>query len=58
MLAELKTRGLNYIYVGQEQGQVNYDGPVALDPLKLSQDSHFQTIYHQDRVWIFKIVLP
>jgi hypothetical protein len=56
VLAELKTRGLSYIYIGQQQGRVNYAGPQTLDPLKLSTDIHFQTVYHQDRVWIFKLV--
>jgi hypothetical protein len=56
VLAELKARGLSYIYIGQQQGMINNPNPLILDPLKLSTDSHFRTVYHQDRVWIFEIV--
>jgi len=54
VLKELKDRGLEYIYIGQEQGLVNSSAPL----LKLDQlisNSIFTPIYHQDRVWIFRI---
>jgi hypothetical protein len=50
-------RKITYVYIGQQQGRVNNNGPVELDPSQLSNDPHFRTIYHQDRVWIFEIVL-
>lgn len=52
----LKERGIDYIYVGQRQGRVNYNGPLILDPQIIENDPNFETIYHQDRVWIFKII--
>jgi hypothetical protein len=51
----LKAQGVDHVYIGQRQGRVNYIGPDVLDPQILSKDDHFNLIYHQDRVWIFKI---
>jgi hypothetical protein len=54
-LGMLQERKITHIYIGQQQGRVNYAGPDVLDPLQLSGDPHFRVIYHQDRVWIFEI---
>jgi hypothetical protein len=51
----LKAQGINYIYIGQRQGRVNYSGFQILDPQVLIKDQHFQLIYHEDRVWLFII---
>jgi len=51
----LRQNGINYIYIGQQQGRVNSPGPL-LDIDLLQSDPHFQLVYHQDRVWIFKIM--
>ena len=56
VLALLAARGIDYVYIGQRQGRVNYSGPNVLDPSLLAADAHFKIIYHQDRVWIFEIV--
>ena len=56
VLALLAQRGINYVYIGQGQGRVNYSGPYVLDPLRLASDPHFEAVYHQDRVWIFEIL--
>jgi len=56
MLALLRERGVTYVYVGQRQGRVNYDGPYVLNPDKLLSSPFFRLIYHQDRVWIFEVV--
>jgi hypothetical protein len=48
--------GIEYVYIGQRQGEVNNPGEVVLDPEEIRQDPHFQELYQQDRVWIFKIV--
>ena len=56
VISLLEERGIDYIYIGQRQGRVNYNGPDILDPQVISEDRNFETIYHQDRVWIFKIV--
>jgi hypothetical protein len=50
----LKGRGIGYAYIGQQQGRVNSPGPL-LDPQTLQSDPRFELVYHQDRVWIFKI---
>lgn len=56
VISMLKERGINYVYIGQRQGRVNYNGPDILDPQVINQDGNFATIYHQDQVWIFEIV--
>jgi hypothetical protein len=51
----LKENGINYIFIGQQQGRVNSPSPLlALDILQ--HDPHFQLVYRQDQVWIFKIM--
>jgi hypothetical protein len=55
-LALLRERGVNYIYLGQRQGRVNYDGPNIISLDKLLSSSYFHLIYHLDRVWIFEVV--
>ena len=50
----LKEYGVTHIYIGQQQGSVNYSGPLRLNPVELSKDSHFNPIYQQDCVWIFE----
>jgi hypothetical protein len=53
VLLEMDQRGVDYLYIGQQQGLVNTDKPLlSLD--QLSADKHFQVVYHQDRVWVFK----
>jgi len=54
VLSQLQARGISYGYVGQRQGQVNSAGPLFAVGQMLA-DPHFQPVYHQDRVWIFKI---
>ena len=54
VISMLKERAITYVYIGQRQGRVNYDGPSVLQPELLLQDKHFQPIYHQDRVWVFQ----
>jgi hypothetical protein len=53
-LDDLKERGITYIYIGQRQGRVNSSGPF-LEPDQILQNPHFQTVYHQDQVWIFAV---
>jgi hypothetical protein len=50
----LKDRGISYVYVGQLQGSVNSGGPLFTVE-QLLDDPGFYPVYHQDRVWIFKI---
>jgi len=54
VLSQLQTQGISYAYVGQRQGLVNSGGPLFTVE-QLLADLHFQTVYNQDRVWIFQI---
>lgn len=51
----LKEHGIDYIYIGQRQGQVNNSGAPILIPNLLKNDPDYQEVYHLDRVWIFKV---
>jgi hypothetical protein len=53
-LSTLVEYGVTHVYIGQQQGSVNYTGPLRIKPTELQDDPHFKTIYHQDRVWIFE----
>lgn len=55
IISLLEERGIKYIYIGQRQGAVNYEGPKILDPQIINNDPSFKAIFHQDRVWIIKI---
>ncbi len=57
VLAELADRGVTYVYIGQQQGRVNNDGP-TLDPQLMINHPNFSLLYHQDRVWIFEFSPP
>ena len=50
----LKNRGIDYVYIGQQQGHVNSPKPL-IDNVVLQTDPHFQLVYHRDHVWIYKI---
>jgi hypothetical protein len=56
VLERLKELEVTHIYIGQQQGRVNYTGPYGFDPLKLLKSEHFRLVYHEDRVWIFEVV--
>ena len=55
-IAALQERDVSYVYIGQQQGRVNYYGPAVLDPNQLLSSDHFKLVYRQDRVWIFEFV--
>lgn len=52
---ELAKRQITHIFIGQQQGMVNAPQPPYLVPDKLLRDPALSLIYHQDRVWIFRI---
>lgn len=56
-LAMMRERNIDFVYIGQQQGRVNYVGP-TLEPSQLLASPYFHPIYHQDRVWIFEVVRP
>jgi hypothetical protein len=43
------------VYVGQRQGMVNDNTPTSLDPASLLNSDGFEPVYHQDRVWVFRL---
>jgi hypothetical protein len=52
----LDDEGVTHVYIGQQQGRVNYSGPHILDPETLLKSPDYRLVYHQDRVWIFELV--
>jgi hypothetical protein len=52
----LRERGITHVYIGQQQGRVNYAGPHVLDAQDLQSSPYYRLIYHQDQVWIFELV--
>jgi hypothetical protein len=56
VLSELDQRGIRYIFIGQQQGQVNANSVPLLDVNFLINDPNFSEVYHEDRVWIFKLI--
>ncbi|MEJ5202903.1 MAG: hypothetical protein WHV66_11785 [Anaerolineales bacterium] len=53
---EICARGIDYIYIGQQQGRIGAGAEQLLNPNNLMVDPMFQKIYHEDRVWIFKVM--
>lgn len=54
----LRQAGINYVYIGQQDGRVGNGAPVRLqlDPQRLLSSPHYALRYHEDRVWIFELV--
>lgn len=52
----LRARGITHVYIGQQQGRVNYSGPHVLVAQDLLSSSYYRPIYHQDQVWVFELV--
>jgi hypothetical protein len=55
VLELLSERDLDYVYIGQQRGRINNPNPF-LDPEILLEDPNFELLYHQDGVWIFRIL--
>jgi hypothetical protein len=51
----LKEREIEYVFIGQQRGRINNPHPFLI-PEVLLDDPHFEVLYHQDGVWIFKIL--
>ena len=49
--------GVTHIYLGQQQGSVNYAGPPIMAEQLLTLAS-YRPVYHEDRVWIFERTQP
>jgi hypothetical protein len=54
-LEELRKRGITHVYVGQQQGRVNYGGPHVLSPEVLNESPAYRPIYHRAQVWVFEL---
>jgi len=54
VLKMLEERGVTHIFIGQQQGHVNNPG-IVLDPNMISTLPQFTQVYHEDRVWVFKV---
>lgn len=52
---ELRQRGIEYAYIGQKRGRVNYPGNVVMNPSEMIASGLYEPVYHQDGVWIFLI---
>jgi hypothetical protein len=55
-IGELRKRGITHVYIGQQQGRVNYGGPHVLSPNTLRDSPSYRPVYHQDKVWVFELV--
>lgn len=51
----LASQGLTHVFIGQQNGSVNSDSPL-LEVEDLLRSPDYIPVYHQDRIWIFKIL--
>lgn len=47
--------GITHVYIGQGQGKVGSGATQLFAPADFADASEFETIYHQDRVWVFAL---
>ncbi|MGQ9846766.1 MAG: hypothetical protein ACUVQP_04595, partial [Bacteroidales bacterium] len=43
VIDELKKRGIEYAYLGQKRGSVNYAGPVVMDAKEMIESGLYET---------------
>lgn len=55
VLKSLRKHNIKFIYIGQRHGSVNSGRFPLLDPKNLLASNNYVPIYHEDRVWIFRI---
>jgi len=55
VIDELKKRGIEFAYIGQKRGSVNYAGSIIMKPEEMIESGFYEPIYHQDAVWVFRI---
>jgi len=55
VIAELKSRGYQYAYIGAKQGRVNYNGPVVMEAKQMIASGFYVPVYHKGDVWILEI---
>ncbi|HNS49557.1 MAG TPA: hypothetical protein PKO09_00050 [Anaerolineae bacterium] len=56
VVTSLRTSGVTHVYIGQRQGAVNDVTGVTLSPDLLLRSGAYQAVYHEDRVWIFRLL--
>ncbi len=54
-LATLKENDITHIYVGQREGRVGNPGEPLLPVETLLAIPYYEPVYHEDRVWIFRV---
>jgi len=52
----LQESGIDYVYLGEKQGNVNNPTLIHIRPETLLSSNEFRNIYHKDRVWVFALV--
>ncbi len=57
VISILEQRNVSHVYIGQRQGKVNNPSS-SLEPNELLASPYYSPIYHQDRVWIFRLNPP
>ena len=55
MVQRLKDYGITHIYIGQQQGRVNYNGPYTFDAQALADSPRYEPVFQLDRVWVFRL---
>jgi hypothetical protein len=55
VLGLLAQQGITHAYIGQQNGSVNSNSPL-LEVEDLLRSPDFAPVYHQDRVWVFRIL--
>ena len=53
----LTQRGITHLYVGQRSAGIAL-GSLGIDPGLLAKSPGYNPVYHQDRVWIFRLIPP
>lgn len=56
VVEELKERGIEFAYIGQKRGSVNYSGSIIMKPEEMIESGFYEPIYHQDGVWVFRVL--
>jgi len=52
----LKHNDITHIYIGQREGRVGSAAIPLLSAETLLSSSHYEAVYHEDRVWIFEVL--
>ena len=55
-ITALRVAGVTHVYVGQRQGAVNDGTSATLDIKRLLSSEAYEPVYHQDRVWVLRLL--